>query len=312
MQNPWTNMHLSSTRRVDSNNRFNFFWINNERGSFGLHLNVAIPLPDVEFIDKIKGVTIIKRTFENNSGDIYLILNNNSDWEIFLTLCNDLFEFTNGCENENNLIAKFNFRLKRWQKFLSRGNSISMPETRQMGLLTELLFLRDYICPNIDIKQAIVCWVGSDFDKQDFSLSKVLVEVKSFITSKGAVIKISSLQQLVNTNKPLFLVSFGISRNENGLSILDLIDSIKSQIGEKYFESDELFESRLAEYGYIEGITETPFYKFSIDTIRAYSVTADFPKILPQDVQTQIVSVEYSIDLSKCNEFFVEIDSIFN
>jgi hypothetical protein len=311
INNPWVKMYLSSTRRIDFKTSFNFFWVNNDLGKYGFLIKFDHPVINNEFVDKIKGLTIIKRIKETHVTDLFLLLNNNDDWQIFLSLCNDLFDISSRCQNESELIIVLNNRLKRWQKFLSQDNRTLMTEKRQMGLLTELLCLKDYIYPYFQINQAVISWVGPDFDKQDFSIEDTLIEVKSFVSSKGAIIRISSLHQLANNIKPLFLFSFGISRDENGFSIEDLISSISVLFNNTNNDSKEIFESKLAEYGYIEGITTPPFYKFRIDIVRAYSVSHNFPKILPCDVQSQITSAEYSIDLSKCGEFEVEIKSVF-
>jgi hypothetical protein len=36
---------------------------------------------------------------------------------------------------------------------------------KQMGLFSELLCLRDIILPRYGVEQAIISWVGPDFDK---------------------------------------------------------------------------------------------------------------------------------------------------
>jgi hypothetical protein len=201
------------------------------------------------------------------------------------------------------MIPVINKRITRWQKFLSENSSVSMPEILQMGLLTELYCLLHHIIPSVGYQEAINCWVGPDADKKDFSLPDYFVEVKSFISSKGPFIKISSLHQLEFEIKPLYLLAYGLSKSASGSSIIDLISILNESIPEDNWQARELFESKLAAYGYVADITEEPFYSFNVDIEKAYFVSREFPKILSGDIDDRILTVQYSIDIAKCSGF---------
>lgn len=210
------------------------------------------------------------------------------------------------------MIPVINKRIRRWQKFLSEGSSISMPEILQMGLFTELHFLLNRVAAALDYKTAVIAWVGPDADKKDFSLDNIFVEVKSFISSKGPIVKISSLHQLDFDIKPLYLLAYGLTKSNSGLSIIDLIQQIMSEIPDDDRETAEIFETRLAAYGYAADITEAPFYSFNVDTVKSYLVTEYFPKILSGSIDSRILAVQYSIDLAKCAVFESEIPLVKN
>ena len=179
-----------------------------------------------------------------------------------------------------------------------------------MGLFSELVFLKNKLASEIGMKNAILSWVGPDFDKQDFSISSAVVEVKSYKITKGEIVHISSLQQLQSSSLPLYLVAYGLTISERGLSILDIVDSIINQIHNECIL--EQFKIKLFEYGYIDGVTDRKnLYKFIVMKELLYEVRESFPRILSNDVQSQIVSVKYGIDLSKCTEFKIEFDNIF-
>ncbi len=308
--NPWNSIHNSAKRRVDAKHRFNIFWLVNEKGKYGLAIILDNLYGNYEFIDHIKGVSIIRKLNKNSPGEIYLVVNRNEDWEIFLALCLDLIQVSAKCETAERLIKHVNGRLKRWQLFLSNDNRLTLSLQKQMGLLAELIVLRDLVMPSFPISYGLNSWVGADYDKQDFALSNSTLEVKSYITTKGEIVKISSLHQLEDL-RPLFLVAIGFTINPQGISILDVIHEINEEINEDDFESKEIFDNKLAAYGYIDGVTPEPFYQFTSDAINAYKVIEGFPRILSNDVKPQILSVEYTIDLRRCLEFRLELNSIF-
>ena len=64
-----------------------------------------------------------------------------------------------------------------------------------MGLIGELLFLRDYMIPTYGEDNALLSWSGSELTHKDFSLKDCWYEVKAISTGKGSV-RISSLEQL--------------------------------------------------------------------------------------------------------------------
>ena len=309
MENPWLNLEPLSSRRIDSTIMHNFFWIMDDHGRFGIRisLNQLIRLPDDA--PKLKGIEIIIRNSDSGTAELYLILNNNSEWQIFLSLCNDLFDNSINCKDDEQLMTFAIGRLLKWQKFLSQNSSRAMTEQQQMGLITELVCLKDFIIPNFSIQESILSWVGPDFDKQDFSLEAFFIEVKSYISSKGSIVRISSLGQLNNSIKPLYLLAFGISRTENGFTVPAIVDSLKGIIGIDLINL-EVFENKLAQYGYIENFTEPPFYSYKTDIVTSYTVSDDFPKILSGQVKPQITAAEYSIDLARCSDFEMNLMSI--
>lgn len=309
--NPWQHMQKDTARRVDLETQYSFFWITDQKGRYGLLIKFGFLLGDTEIEDKVKGISIVKGS-EGNAGKLYFVINSNKDWEIFLSVCTDLVFMSSTCKDETSMIPVINKRIQRWQKFLSEENPISMPEILQMGLLTELYFLFDSLIPAVGYKDAIISWVGPDADKKDFSLAGFFVEVKSYISSKGPVVKISSLHQLEFDIKPLYLLAVALAKSNTGITIIDLISQVFSVIPENDKETAEIFENRLSAYGYTADITEAPFYPFNIDGGKSYLVSEGFPKILSGSIDARILAEQYSIDLAKCVAFEKEIPLNYN
>jgi len=310
MRNPWENITFGSQRRIDSESPFNFFWITDTSGLYGFFIQIENLIPQLDNVLRLRGVSIINRNTSKNNGEFILILNNNEDWELFLKICTDLIKISEKCRHEDKMINTIYTRLKKWQSFLKQNSNVSLTLPEQMGLYTELSCLAEYIIPNYNNERSIGSWTGPDFDKQDFSLDNKLIEVKSYISSKGAIVTISSFYQLDNSKKPLYLLIYGLTVSTNGISLIDLIENLEKLLQDIPLALEQ-FQEKLALCGYIAGITEPPFYKFIIDKRIAFNVDDSFPKITSYSVPQEISSVIYTLDISKCMEYKVEVNTVF-
>ncbi len=309
-ENPWLNMKESSQRRIEFTTHHNLFWITDLEGKYGFCLQSKNPFESIKSPANLNGVSILKRNSAYNYGELFLILNNKEDWQIFHSLCEDLISITHKYDNDEAMISAVEIRLKRWQQLLKQDRSQDMSLERQMGLFSELLCLKDIILPKVGLEQAITSWVGADFDKQDFLLDNAIIEVKSYRTTKSPIINISSLQQLHSDKEPIYLLAYSLMQSENGVSIDVLVKDIEALLEHESRELQHIFDNKLLEYGFIPEIIKTPFFKFIVDKNRAFFVSDEFPKISPIHVKSQIIKVKYSIDLLQCSEFEIEIDSM--
>lgn len=301
--NPWQDMPESTQRRIKSDTPHNLFWITDLEGKFGFLLQSKELFDGVKLPANLKGIELLKRNSAYDHGELFLVLNDKEDWQIFRALCNDLISITDNYDNDKAMISAVEVRLKRWQQLLQQDRDRAMNLHRQMGLFSELLCLRDIILPKYGIEQSIISWVGADFDKQDFLLDDAIIEVKSYKTSKGQTAHISSIKQLFSDKVPLFLLTYGLTQTENGESIADIVQSIKNHLTNKSNEIKNKFESKLLEYGYIPEIIKTEFYKFIVDKNRVFLTSGEFPKIQPHTIKHGITDVKYSIDLLVCGDY---------
>lgn len=308
--NPWENMPESSKRRIREETDRNLFWMTDLRGEYGFLIQTANAFDDTEWTINLKGIAVLKRNSQDQQGELILVLNNREDWQIFKILCDDLTTEALRCGSDKKMIVAAEARLKRWQRLLKQDLHRELTTEVQMGLFSELLCLRDLIAPQIGFEQAVSSWVGPDLDKQDFLMERSALEVKSYRTSKGSIVSISSAQQLTSDKASLFLISYGLTPTDNGMSIGDIADSVKEIVSSSSIEYLDLFENKLARYGYIPELLKEPLLKFISDKTRAYSVTDQFPKIDSQNIHSQIVSVKYTIDLSQCTDFEVDLTSL--
>jgi hypothetical protein len=307
---PWNQMPHSSRRRVSNIHNHQVFWITDIDGHFGFYIEILQELDSTETSVKLQGINFIKRNSESGHGELILLLNNKEDGPIFYKICEDLILTIKQNERPETMISLVEQRLQRWQELLKKGNTNGLSVELQMGLFSELIFIKDYLSKAIGIEQSIVSWVGPEFDKQDFLLDKSIVEIKSYRTSKGQLVNISSLQQLHSEKHPLFLVAFGLTRSENGSTIKNVVDEIllSSQLSS---QAIDMFNLKLVDYGYIPEFQNEPFASFILDNARFYSVKEDFPRI-PLSIAVEIIKVSYTIDLSKCNAYEVTFNQLIS
>lgn len=309
--NPWKEIGYGTQRRAAIDR--NIFWIKEERGDYGICIEINnekdTKLSDID----LKDIEVIKNKHElRNILQWYLILRNKEEWQIFKVLCDDLIVASSDAKTEKAMITIMESRLKRWQNLLKKRRNLDFPIEKQMGLYSELYFLKNVIANKIGIMRAIDCWVGPDADKQDFLLDNCAIEIKSYSTSKGEKVEITSKEQLQTEKENLFLITCALTKSDNGFSIAEIVEEIQDEliINGEYSKVD-LLEFKLMEYGYLPIIHKQEFLtSFIIDKMKAYHVRNRFPRITSGSVPSQIATVRYQIDLSVCQEWEIDIEKL--
>ena len=308
--NPWEGMAASQQRRAVADSPHNLFWITDIEGNYGFMLEIKQGLLDLKAPTDIKKIKVIKASSSKDSGKFIMLLVNKEDWQIFYALCCDLISVIYKFEDDLEMVNAAEQRLKKWQQLLSPNHENKMPINKQMGLFSELICMRDIIIPKYGVKQAINSWTGPDFDQQDFLLDKVVIEVKSYKTSRGPTIKISSTGQLISDKIPLFLVTYGLTPAHSGETIADIVSSIELLLEKEKQNIQYIFTNKLIDYGYMPSLDQDSLSNFIIDKNRAFLVSKEFPKVLPQDIKHGVIKVKYSVDLLECLEHEKDIKEV--
>ena len=298
MINPWNDMKNNTRRRVNGDNRYDVFWIVDLDGryTFGIELDFCIKISkkSIKFI----GLNTLRKDFKDAT-KFYIALNDNSNWQLFVLVCNDIISLLNTCNNNKSVLDNIETRLLRWKKFFI-SNDDDFGIERQMGLFGELSFLNNIAAKQVGFEEALSSWVGADFDKQDFLFNDCAVEIKTYKASKSPHVTISSAYQLYTTKEKLYLAVYSLSINSQGLSVEDIIKSIEVKVADV-----ESFYKKLFSYGYKSNF-QVELLKFKIDKILFFNVDNKFPKITSIDIDSRIHNVKYTVDLLKCNEFLLE------
>ncbi|MFC3199887.1 PD-(D/E)XK motif protein [Parapedobacter deserti] len=298
--NPWEPMNIGSSRRINSEIPHDVFWIKDEQGNYGFFLQSAEKFKSPETDIRLKGVTLIKRN-TISCGELFLILNKRSDWELFLSLCKDILSVCIAYSSNSKMVHAVEARLKRWQVFLMQNNDPFMSVELQMGLFTELTCLRN-LMPIYGVKDSIIAWCGPERDRKDFNFPNVMFEVKSFKTSKGPEIIISSAHQLLKGSKPLYIVSYGLTPSEKGSSVKNIVSELDNLLKDESLLTRQLFENKVISYGYMPDMNDNTLIKFTIDNLRVFEITDDFPRLVPQHVPSEIIKLNYTLDLELCKK----------
>lgn len=308
VENPWARMPSNAKRRIAEWSERDLFWITDIKGSYGFYIQSSEPFDD-EFTElSLKGIEIGKRNTESGA-DFFLILADKEDWEIFSILCRDLISAAANAPNDRKMIKVVEARLQRWQRLLKSNLPKSLPVQTQMGLFSELLCLQNVVAPRIGFNSAIKSWTGPDADKQDFLCDSVAIEIKSYATSKGPNVIISSAQQLWTDKERLYLIAYGLSPSENGQTVSDLVSGIMSELRSDD-HSAEILTAKVTQYGFIPELHSASLQKFLKDNIRVYKVDGMFPRIDPETLANQISSLKYVIDLSKCSSYKIQENTL--
>jgi hypothetical protein len=306
--NPWEDIAPGSEKLISRHSKYELYWGVERNGDYALYIPITDPknLPKTNVSIKHLEINI----YEDSFPGLYvwvIVLRSKEQWTIFKKLCEDLCSISEAALSEKTMITYLLLRLRNWQDLLSRDIK-DFSFIKQMGLYSELKVLIDIIAPKVGLAKAVSSWVGGEKDKQDFLLDNCALEVKSYRTTKGEVVQISSKEQLYTEKEYLYLVSCALTKSDSGDTIFDLISQIKERLNEALeFSMVDLFENKLINYGYSSVLVkEEELASFIIDSTYTYKVDDQFPRIISSKVPLEIVSVKYQLDLSSCKDFMIK------
>ena len=216
--------------------------------------------------------------------------------EYFATFCQDLLSSTREIMDDNIAYRTLQARFNSWKK-LFRPSQGELSENQIMGLIGELLYLRDKMIPNHGIDEALDSWTGTENTHKDFSLENEWHEVKTISVGKG-VVKISSVEQL-DSDKDGILAVFQLEKMSpsfNGLKLNKLVQEL--YISMDSILQKETFMNKLAEIGY-EYCSDYDNFVYTLSSMTEYKVSGDFPRLKRTIIPSPIQHVNYEIILAE-------------
>lgn len=223
---------------------------------------------------------------------------------LFYKFCEDLIEQTRNIEDVSLGYTAIVNRYHQWKQLFTSGNNSLLTEAEIMGLIGEILFLKDYLKNKIGLSQALESWSGQELTHKDYSCKDIWYEIKSVSTGKQDV-KISSLEQLDSENNGELVVYYleKMSEAYNGISlnklILDTLNLFTLQ------SEKDLFYSKVA----LQGYTYNNYYDsyvYEISSMNRYLVSENFPVLTREKVSNEIIKVSYSLDLAQLKKFMIK------
>ncbi|MCF6248581.1 MAG: PD-(D/E)XK motif protein [Desulfobacula sp.] len=313
MNNPWEEIQIPSRdilyRIIDSEHPLRLLRARDIYGRFLFiyEFSHSDHIPDK--FPELNGIDIYLQEPEQSPADNYmllLVLKENKEWQIFLSLCNDLVMSTKALDGQTEATLIILRRLKRWQKFLQRTRSGLLPEKEIKGLIGELFFIKRHLIPAFGAGTAVQFWQGPEDAPQDFSVHQCAIEVKCQLGTTTPVVRISSADQLCSQLSEMFLYVITLGKSDEASKMAVNLPSLINEIRKK-LELDspidlERFNDLLYQTGYIE-LEEYRQFNYIPAAEKMFSVNNGFPRICSEDLITGIERVTYNINLIDCEVF---------
>lgn len=262
-----------------------------------------------EFVGKFKPTRIVgsdviavgQTTEDNVNIHLRFSLEEADLLEHFSTFCEDLIESTSGMNNQDEAYQTLCVQYYSWKK-LFRLSRKKLSETEIMGLLGELLFLRDHLFVKWGIREALDSWTGPEKTHKDFSANDTWYEIKTINAGKETV-TISSIEQL-DSDYIGFLVVYQLEKMSpsfDGLTLNGLVTSIVSSLTSP--QQKESFLSKLDEFGF-DFSPEYDDFVYTMADFAQYKVGDNFPRLSrTSNLPIAISKVQYDIILTEIQEY---------
>lgn len=307
--NSWSIVQPGAELKVKGTGSKKIYWCVSDDGFYGISFRINFIMSDLTTHYDLNGIYTEKRLINDREhSELVLFVKDNSEWELFNSLCYDLIYLASEISVDSLMIEEVESRLHKWERFLKENKKRLMGLEVQMGLFSELMFLQDFIIKKSGVAGSVDKWKGPQGDKQDFDIDGELIEVKSHRTTKGNKIWISSVDQLEGSN--IYLVVYSISVSEKGKSISDLVEELSNNYFLNSRTEYNKFREKLIEGEFLLEHYDIEFKKFNVDSVCFYKVESDFPRITTRDVSPLIGDVKYSINLSYCDNYKIKFEDI--
>lgn len=223
---------------------------------------------------------------------------------LFYKFCDDIIEQTRGLSREKDGYKAITGRFFQWKKMFVASRNAVLTEPAIMGLIGELLFLKDDLSLQIGPSAALRSWSGQELTRKDFSVDESWYEVKA-ISRGNPCVRISSLEQLSSEHDGELVIYAleKMSAEYNGITlnklVLDTLKIFSSQ------EDKDLFMTKVSIQGY-EYNNYYDDFVFELSSKTCYTVNKDFPKLTPADVPRAITKVSYDILLTEIMPYIIK------
>lgn len=223
---------------------------------------------------------------------------------LFYMFCDDLIKQTRMINEKNQGYSVIVNRFFQWKKMFVSSKNNFLTEPQIMGLIGEILLLKDYIAKRVGHSKALRSWSGQELTHKDFSFDDTWIESKAI--GRGVPnVKISSLEQLESENSGELAIHFleKMSTAYNGITLNRLIVETRKSFTST--EEQDLFMSKVALQGYEYNDYYDDFV-YMVSDFKRYAVDNDFPKLTIKDVPVAIRKAVYEISLIDIIQFEIK------
>ena len=301
--NPWSTLSRNQQRKCNSNPKSQAWWMYLADGRYCFRIdfnsNVQMDLKNISFAGG--NVRLLEKGPTNT---FVLFLNENSDLDVFTRFCSVLIDVDPG-EGKQKYADSLYKVLVQWMRFLQKvKDTQDMDVRKQIGLLGELTFLKRYLHDKKGrkYKEILNYWTGPEKAPNDFMLGDISFEIKSHYMDEDSV-RISNEKQLLYLGKPLFLVGYSVTQDENGKNVEELSYEIREEILIECSELLGLFDQKLFLYGFNPAKKYTGLNHYCVSEPVFYEVDDRFPHIKKNDPTSAISGIKYDLMLSGLIDF---------
>lgn len=279
------NRHISLYIGRDDDARYSFDF----RGKYK---PIRISSSDVIAVEQYKEGELLTLRFS---------LENNDLLEYFCTFCQDLLESVRVTNDDETAYHTLRSRYYSWRQ-LFRPDNARMNESEIMGLIGELLFLRDYMIPKRGIDVALDSWMGPEKTHKDFSDQQDWFEIKTVSFGKDSV-RISSIEQL-DSDVDGTLVVYELEKmspSYEGIKLNQLVNNIIALLTNS--SQRETFMAKLQLFNF-DFSNEYDAIVFALRNRNMYRVdTENFPRLHRTMLPEAISRAQYDLLLTEIEPF---------
>jgi hypothetical protein len=309
----------SGTRNVliaDSSHPLDFRIGRDSRGRYVFLLDADEPKSGTAVLPKVMGMTIEMEMAAPDRARLVLVLQDAADLQNFSLMCIGLMLATKSIARSRSMdgLMRTLEELHRWHEMLKRRRERRLTRSERIGLVGELLFLRDELLPRLALAPALLAWTGHERHEQDFVIASTIFEVKTQVVTADRMISISSEDQLDPVQGKILICNQGIApapNNSRGSCTLNSIVSELVKLAKKTRgTASDLLEIGLLGAGY-EPHPEYDNETWMLVDRALYHVRDDFPRIERVDLRRGIEQVRYKIRVSDCQPYGVGLEATF-
>lgn len=259
-------------------------------------------------IDKIRDTAFIKirqTKYQEHNVVLFSLLNEAAE-SIFLRFCQDLIEVTQNESDEQNGYRVLRDRYLHWRQLFSNAQQDLLTENQVIGLIGEILSLRDHLIPRYGASIALIGWSGQELTHKDFSYEDMWFESKS-VSDSSSTVKISSLEQLDSNTQGYLLVykMEKLSPAAEGIRLNDLVDEMMTSLNDISLQEDFMKKISMQGYSYLPDYNA---FVYRQTEHFCFSVKNGFPRLTKQNINPAIAKASYEISISEILPFLeVEI-----
>lgn len=288
-------MNNSEYVRVSETHPLELYLGKNDQGNPTLRYNG--PFQPVKVVGN--NLLEIKQVKTASYNSLLFCFNSSDNLSLFYNFCEDIISQTENYTGDNGYVEIVN-RYNQWKKMFY-GSSKLLNENEVLGLVGELLFLKEISMQQYGTTIGLNGWSGPEPTHKDFSYGDDWFEIKTTNSFKNSVF-ISSIEQLDSEHDGHLVVyrMEKMSPSFNGVSLNSLVGNIMQSLD---LDSDkDIFLEKLKQVGYAYNEVYDN-YVYNYISRDKYLVNNDFPRLKADKLPAGIGKVQYEVLLTLIEKF---------